>query len=227
MKWLLRVIGRSMVLPGATSRLILALVLILAALEGAPVAVASGKLYCCTDANGKQVCGDLMPQECYGRAYRELGDTGRTVRNVEAPLTAEQRAERAAEDEKRKLEEAAMKEQQRKDQALLNTYGSVRDIEAMRDRALGDVQKSISEAEARIAEIRAQRVKFQNEAEFYKKKQLPPEVQKGLKDADFEIKAQQSVIDSKKKEMEIIREKYDEDKRQYLDLSRRGVASER
>ena len=214
-------------MPGATSRLILALVLALAALEGAPVAAAAGKLFCCNDANGKQVCGDLMLQECYGRAYRELGDTGRTVRNVEAPLTAEQRAERAAEDEKRKLEEAAMKEQQRKDQALLNTYGSVRDIEAMRDRALGDVQKSISDAEARIAEIRAQRVKFQNEAEFYKKKQLPPEVQKGLKDADFEIKAQQSVIDSKKKEMEIIREKYDEDKRQYLDLSRRGVASER
>lgn len=214
-------------MPGATSRLILALAIVLAALEGAPVAVAAGKLFCCNDANGKQVCGDLMPQECYGRAYRELGDTGRTVRNVEAPLTAEQRAERAAEDEKRKLEEAAMKEQQRKDQALLNTYGGVRDIEAMRDRALGDVQKSISEAEARIAEIRAQRVKFQNEAEFYKKKQLPPEIQKGLKDADFEIRAQQSVIDSKKKEMEIIREKYDEDKRHYLDLSRRGVTSER
>ena len=37
------------------------------------------------------------------------------------------------------------------------------------------------------------------EAEFYKKKQLPPEIQKGLNDADFEIKAQQSVIESKKK----------------------------
>jgi hypothetical protein len=205
----------------------LALAIVLTLLEGLPVAVAAGKLYCCNDASGKQVCGDLMPQECYGRAYRELGDTGRTVRNVDAPLTAEQRAERAAEDEKRKLEEVAIKEQQRKDQALLNTYGSVRDIEAMRERALGDVQKSIAEAEARIAEIKAQRVKFQNEAEFYKKKQLPPEIQKGLKDADFEIRAQQSVIDSKKKEMEVIGEKYDADKRHFLDLSRRGVTSER
>ena len=214
-------------MPGAVSRLIPALAIVLAELVGAPVAAAAGKLYCCIDANGKQVCGDLIPQECYGRAYRELGDTGRTVRNIEAPLTAEQRAERAAEDEKRKVEEAAMREQQRKDQALLNTYGSVRDIEAMRDRALGDIQKSISDAETRIAEIRAQRVKFQNEAEFYKKKQLPPEIQKGLKDADFEISAQQPVIESKKRDMEIVREKYDEDKRRYLDLSRRGVTSAR
>ena len=211
----------------AISRPILALAIILAAVGGMPVAEAAGKLFCCNDANGKQVCGDLMPQECYGRAYRELGDTGRTVRNVDAPLTAEQRAERAEEDEKRKIEEAAMKEQQRKDQALLNTYGSVGDIDAMRERALGDVRKSISDSESRIAEIRVRRVRFQDEAEFYKKKQLPPEIQKGLNDADSEIRAQQSVIESKKKEMEIIRAKYDEDKRRYLDLSRRGVAIER
>lgn len=149
------------------------------------------------------------------------------MRNVEAPLTAEQRAERAAEDERRKVEEAAQQEQRRKDLALLNTYGSVGDIDAMRERALGDVEKSIAAVETRIDELKAQRVKFQNEAEFYKKKQLPPEVQKGLSDADSEIRAQQSIIESKKKEMEAIRAKYDEDKRRYLDLSRRGVAAER
>ena len=202
----------------------MALLAVMALFAGLPVAQAAGKLYCCTDGSGKQVCGDLMPQECFGRAYRELGDSGRTVRNVEAPLTAEQRAERAAEDEKRKVEEAALKEQQRKDQALLNTYGSANDIDAMRERALADVEKSIAAAETRIAEIRAQRAKFQNEAEFYKKKKLPSEVQKGLSDADSEIRAQQSIVESKKKEMDVIREKYGEDKRRYLDLSRRGMS---
>lgn len=202
----------------------MALLAVMALFAGLSVAQAAGKLYCCTDGSGKQVCGDLMPQECFGRAYRELGDSGRTVRNVEAPLTAEQRAERAAEDEKRKVEEAALKEQQRKDQALLNTYGSANDIDAMRERALADVEKSIAAAETRIAEIRAQRAKFQNEAEFYKKKKLPSEVQKGLSDADSEIRAQQSIVESKKKEMDVIREKYGEDKRRYLDLSRRGMS---
>lgn len=186
-------------------------------------ALAAGTLFCCNDTTGKQVCGDILPQACYGHAYREIGASGRTLRNVEAPLTAEQRAQRAIEEAKRKEEAAALKEQQRKDQALLNTYGSVKDIEAMRLRAQEDVKKSIENAEAKVAEIQILRKKFEDEAEFYKKKQLPAEVQKGLNDTAFEIKAQQSIIDSKQKELDIIRDKYDQDRRRYIDLSRRGL----
>lgn len=190
--------------------------------SGSP-AMAAGKLFCCNDSGGKQICGDTLPHECYGRAYRELGDSGRTVRTVEAPLTADQRAQRAAEEEKRKVEETALREQQRKDQALLNTYGTEQDIEAMRLRAQEDVKKSIKAAEVKIAEIRARRKKFENEAEFYKKKQLPPEIQKGLSDADNEVKSQESIIVAKKQELDIIRDKYDEDKRRFIDLGRRTI----
>ncbi|WP_301101306.1 hypothetical protein [Propionivibrio sp.] len=186
-------------------------------------ALAAGNLYCCIDATGKQVCGDLLPQACYGRAYRELGESGRTTRMVEAPLTAEQRAQRAAEEAQLKAEEAALREKQRKDQALLNTYGSEKDIEVMRVRAQDDVKKSIRAAEAKIVEIRIQRKIFENESEFYTKKQLPPEVQKGLRDADYEIKAQELVIESKKQDLEAIRLKYDEDRRRYLDIARRAA----
>ena len=187
-------------------------------------AAAANNLYCCIDATGKQVCGDLLPQSCYGRAYREIGSNGRTVRNVDAPLTAEQRAERAIEEEQIKIEEVAQREQRRKDQALLNTYSSEKEIELLRLRARTDVEKSIAAAEAKIAEIRLQRKKFENEAEFYLKTEMPAAVRKGLLDADFEIKAQELVIESKTKELEIIREKYDEDLRRFRDImsSRKG-----
>ena len=181
----------------------------------------AGNLFCCTDNNGKQVCGDLLPQACYGKAYREIGESGRTIRTVEAPLTAEQRAQRAAEEEKRKAEEIARKEQQRKDQALLETYGSAKDIEVMRQRAQEDVYKSIKSAEASIVEIKKKRKDFENEAEFYKKKAMPAEIQKGLRTTEFEIKAQESVIEAKKKELDIIRVKYDEDLKRYNELSKR------
>ena len=98
-------------------------------------ALAAGQFFCCSDATGKQVCGDILPQPCYGRAYRELGANGQVIRSVEAPLTAEQRTQRAAEEEKRRIEDEKRREQQRKEQALLNTYGSERDIDAMRMRA--------------------------------------------------------------------------------------------
>ncbi|MBA3997172.1 MAG: hypothetical protein C0466_08380 [Candidatus Accumulibacter sp.] len=193
---------------------------VLAALSGAAPAAAA-RLFCCNDDSGRQVCGDILPQACYGRAYREIGESGYTVRRVEAPLSAEQRAQREIDEQRRKEEEAALKEQQRKDMALLNTYGSEKDIEAMRVRAEQDVRKSIANAEAKIADARKNRKRFEDEAEFYKKKTLPAEVDKGLRDADFEIKAQQSVIEAKNKELEIVRAKYDEDRRRFIDLSRR------
>jgi len=192
------------------------------ALCGAGSAAAAGQFYCCNDEHGKQVCGDILPQACYGRAYRELGSSGRTVRNVDAPLTAEQRAQRLAEDERRKAQEAALKEQKRKDQALLETYATEKDIETLRRRAESDVNFSIKAAEEKIAEAHKQRKKFENEAEFYKKKQLPPQVDKGLRDADAEVAAQMTVIASKKKDLETIRIKYDEDRRRFLELTRRA-----
>ena len=193
------------------------LALLLATLTGTS-ALAAGNFFCCNDASGKQVCGDILPQACYGRAYRELGSNGQTIRTVDAPLTAEQSSQREAEEEKRKREEEKRKEQQRKDQALLNTYGNEQDIELMRKRAEGDVLKAIANAEKKIVEIRQQRKKFENEAEFYKKKTLPHEVQKGLADADSDINSQEVFIAEKKKELEGIRAKYDEDKRRFVEL---------
>ena len=135
-------------------------------------------------------------------------------------MTAEQRARHDAEGKKRQQEAAARKEQQRKDQALLNTYSSAKDIEAMRQRANAEVKKSIRDAEVKIADIRKQRQKYENEAEFYRKKPLPAEVRKGLDNSDFEIKAQKSIIEAKKKELDIIREKYDDDLRRFIELTR-------
>ena len=220
-----RATGRNTVFRGRIRRpLVLAGALALAGPAGAaPTAGGSGggKFYCCTDQAGKYVCGDILPQACYARAYRELGADGRTVREIDAPLTSEQRTRRAAEEEERRVEAARQKEQQRKDQALLDTYVSLEDIEAMRKRTLDDVRQSIRNAETRIVEIKALRKKFENEAEFYKKKAMPAEIQKGLADTEFEIKAQESIIESKKKDMVTIQAKYDDDRKRFLDLQHR------
>ncbi len=203
----------------AHARLLLLLGLALAGSSAA----GGPRIFCCADGSGKQVCGDILPTACYGRAYRELGDSGATTRVVEAPLTAEQRAHKAAEEQRRKEQERLANEQKRKDQALLNTYGSEKDIEAMRSRADRDLLAAIQAAEERIVDIRRQRKRFENEAEFYKGRQLPADVAKGLRDADYEISAQQSVIESKKKDRESVRKKYDEDLRRYVELSKRSA----
>jgi len=196
--------------------------LVLLTLSGAASAVGAGRMFCCNDEHGRPVCADILPQVCYGRAYREISETGMTSRRVEAPLTAEQRAQRAIEEQRRKEEEATLKEQRRKDQALLDTYGSEQDIEIMRGRAAQEVRQSIKNAEGKISEARQLRKKFEDEAEFYKKKRLPIAVAKGLHDADDEIKTLESVIEAKNKELEVIRAKYDADRRRFLELQHRS-----
>ena len=47
----------------------------------------AGRTLCCVNAQGRNVCGDTLPQECYSRAYREINGRDITVRQVEAPLT--------------------------------------------------------------------------------------------------------------------------------------------
>lgn len=195
-------------------------------IAGIGSSVAAPRIFCCHDDTGKQVCGDILPSACYGRAYRELGQSGRTARVVEAPLTAAERAAKAAEERQRQERERELNEQRRKDQALLNTYGNEKDIELMRSRALHDLDTAIAAAEERIAEIRRRRKKFENEAEFYQGRRLPADVAKGLRDADYEIRAQEAVIESKKRDQGTVRLKYDEDLRRYLDILKR-TASER
>jgi len=179
------------------------------------------------DDDGADVDGALfrIPRvgEC-GGGLGELGDSGRTARAVAAPLTAEQRAQRAADEQRRKEQERALNEQKRKDQALLNTYGSPKDIEVMRSRAERDLAAAIRASEEKIGEILKQRKRFEDEAEFYRNRPLPAEVVKGLRDADNEIRSQESVIESKKKDQEAIRLKYDEDLRRFLELSQRAPA---
>lgn len=209
-----------MVLRKAASR-----VLLLLALAWTETIVAGPRIFCCHDESGRNLCGDILPSACYGRAYRELGESAASSRLVDAPLTAEQKAQRAADEQRRKEQERLANEQRRRDQALLNTYGSEKDIELMRARAERDLGVSIKAAEDRILDIRKQRKRFEDEAEFYKNRQLPAEIAKGLRDADFEIRAQQSVIESKKKDQEMIRLKYDEDLRRFVELSRRQLPS--
>lgn len=183
-------------------------------------AAPGGNLYCCQDpSTGRRACGDTVPDQCRGHAYKILDSNGNVIREVGPPLTAEQKAQAAAEAQRKKEEEAAQREQRRKDQALLATYSSVQDIDQARSRSEAEVGELMKQAEAKIDALRQKRKKLESEAEFYRNKTLPPEISKGMRDIDSEIKANNSVLEAKKAELEQIRAKYDRDKRRYLELS--------
>jgi hypothetical protein len=187
---------------------------------------AVGEFYCCHDpSTGRRVCGDVLPEQCRGRAYRVLDSGGNIVKEVGAALTPEQKAEQVAENRRRKQLEDASREQRRRDQALLDTYAMPEDIDLAQKKAEADVNFAILATITRIDQARTKRKKFEDEAEFYKKKTLPPDLERDLRALDHEIRLQQELLDIKKKEFDVIKAKYDADRKRYFELTRRPAAA--
>lgn len=201
-----------------------ALILLAAAALSAPAAAQGRMTYCCIDDSGKQVCSDVLPRQCYGKAYREINSRGITVRKIDAPLTAEQRAVKEAEARKAKEEEARRLEQDRRNRALLATYATEQDIDYARDRAVADIEKAIRALQDKQAELAKQKQKLDSEAEFYRKKTMPPQLQAQMRDNDAEMKTQQTAIEGRQKEIEAAKARYEDERQRYRELTRNRAA---
>ena len=186
---------------------------------------AQSQIIKCVGKDGKTYVGSTMPPQCAGQAVNQMNTQGQVVKRTEAMLTPEQRAAKEAEArlQKEKEAEAARKEQEesRKNKALLSTYGSEKDIEIARARALADNEKAVKETQAKIAQIEKTGVTLRKELEFYSgKNKPPPKVTQDIQNNDIDLKAQNDLLAAKKRDVNGINAKYDEDKRRYLELTR-------
>jgi hypothetical protein len=183
---------------------------------------AAARTFCCTDKAGHRICGDTLPAQCEDRAYKEIGAQG--VRNVEAPLTPEQRAQRDAEAAKKKEHERAVAEQRRKDSALLNTYASEKDIDLLRDRAIADAEAAGKQNQEKYDAAIKRKKQLEKELEFYAKKPVPANLKSQIKENDTEIEAQQKAVQDRKKEVEAVKARFEDDRKRYRELTQ-GTAS--
>jgi chromosome segregation ATPase len=189
------------------------------ALIAVPLAV-SAQSYRCTGKDGKKYYGQTIPDQCVGQMVEQLDKQGVVIRRIENQSAEDKAAKKA--DEKKKLEDAALKkEEDRRNRALLATYSSEKDIEEARGRALTDNQAAIKETQRRIDEIKKRQTQLAGEMEFYKKNPAPPKLQNDVKAAQTDLEAQQSLLDAKKKEVESINARYDEDKKRFASLTKK------
>lgn len=185
-------------------------------------AIAERLTYCCTDDAGHQVCSDMLPPQCYNKSYRELNSRGMTVRKVEPPLSAEQRARREADLEKKKEADKLAMEQKRKDTALLASYASEKDINYVRERSLNPHRDAIKELQGRLDAAQKKQKTLAREAEFYQKKAMPADLQAAIRDNESDQKALQSLIENRQKEIASVNARYDEDLKRYQELTNRS-----
>jgi len=205
----------------APERFVGALV-VLMAVAGASGA-AQAQLFVCTTPSGRTITADLPPVECADRQIRELRPDGSIRRIIEPPLTPAQRAEREAE-AKRQIEEAERQRgQMRRDLSLLETYGSENEIEATRNRALGDRQGLIERAIKRMDELKRERKKLDNETEFYAKRELPEKLKRALAANNEMVSSQQKIITDTKADMARVNERYDAESKRFRELVSAGA----
>ena len=184
------------------------------------------RLYKYTDpVTGKTVYTDKLPSEAAGKANEQLNRQGTVVKREAAAPTAEELAAREA-DRKRKLDdEVAAKEEKRKNQALLNTYSTEKDIDDARGRALQVNDEAIKDAERKLADAQKRQKQLATEAEFYQKRPMPGQLKLDIQNNQVELKAHGDLLDAKRKETVGINAKYDEDKRRYLELIKAGTVA--
>ena len=177
------------------------------------------RMYKCIDARGKTYYTQVPPAECLGRETQELNRSGSVIRKTERPLNPAELQAREAEKKKKAEEAEKAKEERRKNTALLNTYSSEKDIEDARARSLQETQTAISDTEKAIAGAQKRQQDLEKEKEFYTKKPMPFKLKTEISNLDIEIKNQTALQDAKKKEISTINQKYDEDKRRYIELT--------
>jgi hypothetical protein len=204
-------------------------VLATAALAAAPLAALaqpSGEYtYRCTGNDGKKYYGSTIPNACLGRPLELINKQGLMVKRIDPEGDEKARIAKEAEAEKKRELEAANREAQRRNRALLATYTSEKDIEDSRARDLREHDRGVQEVQKRIDDIKKRQEKFEKELDLFKtagKGEPPSRLREEITNAQIDLKAQETLLEAKKKETAGINARYDEDKRRYKEaVSRR------
>jgi hypothetical protein len=200
-----------------------------AALIAAPL-VAQAQLqgpvtYRCTAKDGKKYRSDTVPPQCLGQPIELLNAQGFVVKRIDPAGDERERAAKEVDAVKKRELEAANKDIDRRNRALLATYTSEKDIESARARALADNQKAVSTVEQKIAEIKQKRARYEKELALYQEKKdkgsPPPVLKENISNADMDLQVQEDLLAQKRKEAEAINAKYDDDKKRFHELMRR------
>ena len=179
----------------------------------------------CVGTDGKKYYGSTIPPQCLGQPVEQLNNQGMVIKRIDAAASSADREKKAAEEEERKKREAISKEEGRRNRALLATYTSEKDIDAARARALKENQGAVADIEKRIGGLKTRLAEQKKELDFYTGKNKPPaKLSQDIQSTEFDIQTQEQLLAAKKKEVEQINARYDDDKKRYSELTKSGGA---
>jgi hypothetical protein len=186
----------------------------------APAASGQGgvtRVFSC-EVDGHTVFGDTLPKECYGRAWVQKIN-GVVVRREEAQPTPDESARRR---ELRRQKELADKEaarQKRQDDALLERYPTLADLDERRDREVAEFDDAIAEMRAHEKSLVERRNGFDADVQALGDKPVPADLAKAIAYADEELAQARAATAKKVKERDELRQRFDADRRHYIEIA--------
>jgi hypothetical protein len=193
----------------------------LVALLLAPLA-AEAQSYRCVGKDGKRYYGSAVPAQCYGLPVEQLSVHGTVIQRIDPQANEKERQAKEAAEAKKRDQDVAQRETARRNSALLATYTSEKDIDDARVRALAENTKAVRDAEVRIQAIRQRQAGYEKELELSKQKgEAPARLHEDLQSAENDLKANQQLLESKKRETDSINARYDDDKKRYVQITGR------
>ena len=185
-----------------------------------PAAAAAAKMYKWVDDHGTTHYSETIPPEYANKDHTELSKSGRVIKK-EVVLTPEQRRDKEAADTSKRTEEEAAQEQKRHDNALLNTYSNVEEIDLARDRTLQQVQARINSISSQIRRANDELLALKNEANLTRSsgRTIPLSLKEDLQEAQARLDNLKQDQEQAKAEKVAIEARYVTDKARYKELT--------
>jgi hypothetical protein len=190
-----------------------------AALAASSSATTSSQTYRWTDNQGVVHYGDSVPSEYAGKEHSVLNDQGVEIGHVDAPKTPAELAQQA------QAAELARQRAQR-DQTLLTTYVSAKDIEALRDERLaqidGQLQASSTYLESlatRLGALEERAMQFKPYSSEANAPRMPDDLAEELVHTANEMRNQRKALDAKHQEQAEMRVQFEADIQRFRELT--------
>jgi hypothetical protein len=180
--------------------------------------MAAGTTYKWVDEQGIVHYGDSIPPQYAEKEHKLLNNQGVEVGHTEAQKTPEELAVEA------RAHDVLVKQQQH-DSFLLATYTSVKDIEALRDVRLDQLQGQRTAAEQYVESLHSRLVALQVRVKHFRPynarsdaRRMPDDLAEDLVHTLNEMRTQSNALTAKNQEVATLKEQIDMDINRYREL---------
>jgi DNA repair exonuclease SbcCD ATPase subunit len=172
---------------------------------------AEAKLYKWVDENGTTHYGEIIPPKYANRNAQTLEKGRLQERETLKDKNAKPHT---------KILSAEEEQAERRDNALINTYSSEKEIDLSRDRNLQQVEARISSYSTLLKSANENLTSLQQEQERIAKqnRKTPKSLEEDLENAKQRIEQFQADLDTNKAELEAVKARYAADKARYREL---------